>query len=183
MSAPRSGFFAELKRRKVVRVRFDEEQALCEALLAEAPDWTICHFLHFYRAFAAGDRDAMRAVLLTLGQARGGEALQLAEVMAVALAGTGATDVLAARVVELSDGFIDASSPLVLDDHSTVLWLAAIGHSKEAVERLTRHAATHPWYVRGYLAGGRLDFLRCQPGFADILRTVQLPPDANASAC
>jgi TolB-like protein len=163
--------------------RFDEEQVLCERVLAEAPDWTFCHFLHFGRAFAAGDRTAVRAVLRTLGGARGGEAVPLAEAMADALAGTGATRVLATRVVNLPDGFIDASSPLPLDDHSTVLWLAAIGHPEEAVVRLARHAAAQPWYVRGYLVGGRLDVLRCQPGFANIERTLQLPPDASASAC
>jgi TolB-like protein/Tfp pilus assembly protein PilF len=163
--------------------RFDEERALCERLLAEAPDWTLCHLLHFNRAFATGDRDGMRAVLITLGQARGGEALPLAQEMAEALAGIQETDVLAARVVGLRDGFLDPSSPLALDDHSTVLWLAATGHPDHALVRLARHAATHPWYVRGYLAGGRLDVLRCQPGFADILRTVQLPPDANGSVC
>jgi TolB-like protein len=163
--------------------RFDEAQALCERLLAEAPDWGACHFFDFGRAFADGDPDAMRALLLSLGRARGGEALPLAEAMADALAGSGATDALAARVVDLPDGFIDGSSPLVLDDHGTVLWLAAVGHPEAAVVRLARHAATQPWYARGYLAGGRFDVLRCEPGFTEILRTVQLPPDASGPGC
>jgi adenylate cyclase len=163
--------------------QFEEAQVQCQRLHAEAPGWGVCHVFDFGRAFAAGDRDAMRALLLTLGSARGREALALAEAMANALGETGTTRELARQVVDLPDGFIDPSSPLVLDDHAVVLWLAAIGQPEQAVVRLARHAATQPWYVRGYLAGGRLDFLRCQPGFDEILRTVQFPPDANGLAC
>jgi TolB-like protein/Tfp pilus assembly protein PilF len=161
----------------------DEAMAVCETILADAPDWTGCRLLRFDHALLRKDPMGARAELQRMAARRGPEAVAFADAMMDPLDGTGDADAVAARLAAMPDGFKDPGSPTPLGAPDAMHWFMAIGRNDLALERFARYARELPHLARIFAFDVHYESLRCEPGFQDTLLALKVEPARAAKLC
>jgi TolB-like protein/Tfp pilus assembly protein PilF len=160
-----------------------DAERVCDATLADAPEWQSCLLLKWDILMLRKDYDGARAVLRRLAVPRGEASVRFADELMDGLAGRGDVRALATRLLPMPDGFFDQGSPAPLADFDAMLWFMAVGRTSDALTRLERFASSQVDLVRIAVADRHLDGLRCEPRFQAVARQIGFIDGRAAELC
>jgi tetratricopeptide (TPR) repeat protein len=149
--------------------RDSESLAVCDRVLAQAPDWLGCLLTRFDVAVTRGDLGAARAALHLAARGRGEAGTRFADELLEVLERRADHGRVAERLLSLPDGIMHTTSPSPLGGFDAVVWFQAAGRNDLALARLERMAEDLPVLARMALNDQHLDPLRCEPRFQALV--------------